>query len=493
MTEFLIDDDTLMMTTPILLWFRRDLRLTDNPALRAAVGLKRPIIPVYIFSPEDEGAWVPGGASRWWLHHSLASLSADLDKRGSRLILCAGAASEVLRKLIKETGADTLVWNRLYDPSLIDRDQKIKASLKEEGLTVKSFNSALLFEPWAVQNKAGKPFQVFTPFWKHCLAATEPEAPLPAPKSLPAPVRWPSSDILESFDLLPKIHWDTGLTETWTPGERGAIRQLQVFCDEVLSGYKRNRDVPGLRGTSRMSPHLHFGEIGPRQIWDTVQAVTAQESGHGLIHGAEHYLREVGWREFAYHLLYHFPHTPEQPLREEFQDFPWRKDLKGLKAWQRGMTGYPIVDAGMRELWHTGWMHNRVRMIAASFLIKDLLIPWQEGAAWFWDTLVDADLANNTLGWQWTAGCGADAAPYFRIFNPILQGIKFDPEGVYVRRWCPELKELPDTWIHKPWEADDRVLAKAGITLGKTYPRPIVDHGEARDRALGALSEIKKS
>jgi len=477
---------------PIIVWFRRDLRLADNPALTEAVRSNRPVVPVYIWSPDEEKPWAPGAASRWWLHHSLAALAASLEKRGSRLIIRSGSFEEELRKLLKSTKADTVYWNRLYDPALIRRDSRIKSTLRGDGFTVNSFNSALLREPWEVQNKSGNPFQVFTPFWKHCLSLNEPAEPYPAPRKVPVPAAWPRSEPITSLSLVPKIPWDEGFYEVWTPGEAGARKALNRFIIDALAGYAVDRDRPGTRGTSCLSPHLHFGEIGPRQIWHAVQETAASQEIKGMIKGADTFLREVGWREFAYHLLFHFPHTPDKPLREEFSDFPWLRDPKGLKAWQKGLTGYPIVDAGMRELWHTGWMHNRVRMIVASFLVKDLLIPWREGARWFWDTLVDADLASNTLGWQWTAGCGADAAPYFRIFNPLLQGAKFDPDGIYVRRWVPELARLPDEFIHKPWEAGPLILKAAGVELGKTYPAPIVDHSKARDRALAALGEIKK-
>ena len=477
-------DSLTMSTLPVIVWFRRDLRLADNPALYEAVQRNRPVIPVFIWAPEEEQPWAPGAASRWWLHHSLAALSESLEKLGSRLVIRSGSSEEILRHLLKSSRADAVYWNRLYDPALIRRDSRIKSSLRADGFTVKSFNSALLHEPWDVQNKSGNPFQVFTPFWKTCLAKGEPSDLLDAPHACKAPAQWPASDKPASLGLLPQAKWDDGLYDAWTPGEAGANKQVDAFMEGVIASYDMSRDIPGVSGTSRLSPHLHFGEIGPRQIWHAVQEAAATQSVKGMIKGAETFLREVGWREFAHHLLFHFPQTPDSPLREEFNDFPWLDDERGLNAWQKGLTGYPIVDAGMRELWHTGWMHNRVRMIVASFLVKDLLIPWQEGARWFWDTLVDADLASNTLGWQWTAGCGADAAPYFRIFNPVLQGAKFDPDGTYVRRWVPEIAALPDASIHKPWES--------GANLADAYPRPMVDHKQARARALAALSEIKK-
>ena len=483
----------MQSNSPILVWFRRDLRLADHAALTAAVTSGRPVLPVFIWAPEEEGKWAPGGASRWWLHHSLLALSKELESKGSRLLIRKGASASVLRDLVEETGAEAVYWSRLYDPLLIERDKAIKASLTSDGLEVKSFNSALLHEPWTIRNKTGNPFQVFTPFWKNCLAQGEPSEPLPAPASIPSPQKWPATASVESLELLPRIKWDTAFYKEWKPGEAGAREQLDQFRAGVMATYKEARDIPGVVGTSRLSPHLHFGEISPRQIWSAVQENLAIDTRDGLVRGAEHFLREVGWREFAYHLLYHFPHTTDRALRPEFNDFPWLQDERQLKAWQKGQTGYPIVDAGLRELWTTGWMHNRVRMIVASFLVKDQLLSWQDGAAWFWDTLVDADLASNTLGWQWTAGCGADAAPYFRIFNPILQGLKFDPEGTYVRRWVPELARMPNELLHKPWEAGPLILKAADVELGKTYPHPVVDHGEARDRALAALSTIKKA
>ncbi len=472
-----------MGDSPIVVWFRRDLRLADNPALHAAAKTGQPIIPLFIWSPEEEAAWAPGEASQWWLHHSLTALGKAIEGKGSRLIIRTGPSAATLEKLRSETGATAVYWNRLYEPAIIQRDTQIKKDLKQTDVEVRSFNHALLFEPHQIKNKSGNPFQVFTPFWKNCLTQNEPAEPLPTPAKWTSPSSWPTSDSVDNLQLLPTINWDAAFYDEWTPGEAGAQVQLGDFQQQAMAGYKEDRDWPAVKGTSRLSPHLHFGEIGPRQIWHQLQEVMAGNAQKGLIQGAEFYLREVGWREFAHHLLFHFPHTPEKPLREEFNDFPWRKSAPELRAWQKGQTGYPMVDAGMRQLWQTGWMHNRVRMIVASFLVKDLLLPWQDGARWFWDTLVDADLAGNTLGWQWAGGCGADAAPYFRIFNPVLQGQKFDPAGDYVRKWIPELAELPNDLIHTPWEAKNPV---------KEYPSPIVDHKKARERALAALAEIKK-
>jgi deoxyribodipyrimidine photo-lyase len=406
---------------------------------------------VYIWSPGEEGGWEPGGASRWWLHRSLRALDAELRRHRSRLVIREGPALEVLRELAAETGAEAVRWNRRYEPYAIERDSTVKSALAGDGLDVESANAALLFEPWTIATGGGDPYKVFTPFWKACMSAGPPPEPEPAP-TLHSPESWPDGLDIDALGLDPQIDWAGGLDETWTPGERTAGERLDAFLEDAVARYATDRDRPDREGTSRLSPHLHHGEIGPRQIWHEVR-------GRGL--DPRRFLAEVGWREFSHHLLYHFPHTPERPLREEFERFPWRTDRAALGAWQRGETGYPLVDAGMHQLWTTGWMHNRVRMVVASFLVKHLLLPWQEGARWFWDTLVDADLANNTLGWQWTAGCGADAAPFFRIFNPRLQAERYDPTGEYVRRWAPD-------------------------------PRaPIVDHREARERALEAFAETR--
>jgi deoxyribodipyrimidine photo-lyase len=474
-----------------IVWFRQDLRLQDNPALTAALNGGGAVVPVYILDEACHGPWSMGGASRWWLHHSLQALDASLRERGSRLVLARGECGAVLRDLLQQTKATSVYWNRCYEPAAISRDKTLKADLTSAGFAVKSFNASLLFEPHTIRNKSGGPFQVFTPFWKHCLSlAVEEPGRLPAGQ-FPAPAQWPDSRTLADLELLPRIRWDEGLAAAWQPGEAAALKRLRKFAVGAMPDYADQRNRPDLDGTSALSPHLHFGEISPRQIWAVVRAQSKDSGVFPANRGGQVFLSEVGWREFSYHLLFHFPHTPEQPLRPEFAAFPWRKAPAQLRAWQRGLTGYPIVDAGMRQLWTTGWMHNRVRMIVASFLVKHLRLSWLEGATWFWDTLVDADLAANTLGWQWTAGCGADAAPYFRIFNPILQGAKFDPHGDYVRRWVPELARLPVEFIHTPWEAPRDVLAEAGLSLGKNYPQPIVDHGEARVAALAALQEIK--
>jgi len=478
-------------SAPTLVWFRQDLRLADNPALAAAVQHGGPILPVFVWSQDGEGDWPAGGATQWWLHRSLARLAESLAKRGSKLIIRQGDTQEQLNQLVQETKAGRVYWNRRYEPACIARDAQIKARLRTDGVDAQSFNAGLLLEPWEVRNKQGSPFQVFTPYWKHCQEKLTPALPESAPSQLAAPAKWPRSESVESLGLEPTIPWADGLEQAWQPGEAGAYATLQAFLAEAVGDYPTARDQPEPEGTSRMSPYLHFGEIGPRQIWQAV-AERMQEAKKPFAAAGQSWLRQLGWREFAHHLLFHFPHTPAEPLRAPYAAFPWRKAPRELKAWQQGRTGYPLVDAGMRQLWVTGWMHNRVRMVVASFLVKHLLLSWQEGAAWFWDTLVDADLANNTLGWQWTAGCGADAAPYFRIFNPVSQGEKFDTGGAYVRKWVPELAGLPDKYLHQPWTAPGVLLKDAGVKLGGNYPAPMVVHQEARERALEALGTIRK-
>jgi deoxyribodipyrimidine photo-lyase len=479
--------------TPALVWFRSDLRLRDNPALAAALGRGGPVIPVFVLDDEGEGGWAPGGASRWWLHHALACLGDSLEARGSRLLLARGASREVLLEIAGRTGAGAVFWNRRYEPAARARDAAVAAGLAERGVEARSFNGSLLFEPGAIANRQGGPFQVFTPFWRHCLEQPVPP-PVPVPSGpIPGPSRWPRLLGLGDLGLLPRIPWDEGLREAWRPGERHATLRLRRFVGGALGDYASRRDRPDLDGTSMISPWLHFGELGPRQVWAAVARLSQHTGVFPAGNGARAFLAELGWREFAHHLLFHFPRTPTEPLRGSFARFPWDlgRAAGRLAAWQRGATGYPIVDAGMRQLWSTGWMHNRVRMITASFLVKHMLVPWQEGARWFWNTLVDADLANNTLGWQWTAGCGADAAPFFRIFAPVRQGEKSDPLGAYVRRWVPELGRLPDEFIHRPWEAPPGILASAGVALGSTYPRPVVDHAQARADALRALGRMR--
>jgi deoxyribodipyrimidine photo-lyase len=476
-----------MKEQPIIVWFRQDLRLEDNPALHAACKNSNQVIPVFIWTPEELDPWAPGAASKWWLHHSLLAFSSHISQLGGKLCIREGDSLAELQKLIKETGAKAVYWNRLYDPAIIERDKKIKAAVTNNGIETKSFKSALLFEPWEIENSSKKPFQVFTHFWRKLKSSLQEITILAKPKSLSCN-HVPKSLALSELKLLPRISWDTAFSTVHSPGETGAKALLKAFLKQPIQSYQSDRNIPNLHATSKLSAHLHFGEISPRVIWKN----TERASKDGLSSSqAEVYLRQIAWREFAHHLLYHFPHTPLKSLKKDYEKFPWKKNKLLLKKWQQGLTGYPLVDAGMRELWTTGIMHNRVRMVVASFLVKHLLQPWQDGAKWFWDTLVDADLANNTMGWQWTAGCGADAQPYFRVFNPVLQGEKFDPNGDYVKRWVPELKDLPKKWLHKPWEAPEKVLADSGVSLGKSYPRPIIEHAEGRERALDAYEELK--
>ncbi|MCS3902342.1 deoxyribodipyrimidine photo-lyase [Methylohalomonas lacus] len=478
--------------TAAIVWFRQDLRLADNPALRAACDRGGVVIPVFIWAPDEEGDWPPGGAGRYWLHQSLASLSAELERLGSRLIIRRGDSLAELGKLIKSSAAEAVFWNRRYEPAVVERDAGIKAQLRDQGVTVESFNGNLLLEPSQTFNKQGRPFRVFTPFWRHCRKLGEPVAPLPAVRKLRAPDKWPRSLKLDALELEPRIDWAGGIRAHWTFGSKGARESLREFLADDFQGYPKQRDYPGVHGVSRLSPRLHFGELSPRQVWHAVREHEIERGYVSETRHAEAYLRQLGWREFGHHLLYHFPHTAQAPLNDAYRDFPWRWNTAGLRAWQRGETGYPLVDAGMRELWHSGYLHNRVRMVVASFLVKHLLVHWLAGARWFWDTLVDADLANNTLGWQWAAGCGADAAPYFRIFNPVRQAERFDPNGDYVRYWVPELNALSNKALLAPWQADADELKSAGVVLGKTYPQPIVDHKQARQAALAALDTIKK-
>jgi deoxyribodipyrimidine photo-lyase len=432
-----------------IVWFRNDLRLSDNPALAEAAG-RGPVLPVFIWAPDEEGDWPPGAASRWWLHHSLAALDRALRRHRSRLIVRRGPTAAALRELAEETGADAVLWNRRYEPVITARDAALKQALQG----ARSLPGNLLHEPWTVQTRTGGPYQVFTPFWRAVEAMGDPGTPLPEPSLVPSE-RWPASLSVEELGLLPEIPWDEGLAATWTPGERGALERLGTFSERARR-YGDERDIPAAEATSRLSPHLHHGEVSARQVWHTVRDAAGR--------AAEPFLRQLAWRDFAHHLLYHFPHTTEAPLRPAFAEMPWRHDAEGLQDWQRGRTGYPLVDAGMRQLWETGWMHNRVRLVAASFLTKHLLIDWREGARWFWDTLVDADLANNSLGWQWVAGSGADAAPYHRIFNPTAQADRFDGDGRYRDRWL---------------DGDTR--------------QPIVEHAAARERALAAYDAVARA
>ena len=476
------------MTNPVIIWFRRDLRLADNPALHAAVTSGKPVIALYI--DETDAARPLGSASRWWLHHSLERLCADMSELGGRLVILKGLTAEVLDDIIKESGADHVVWNRRYCADGIARDKAIKSNLTERGLKVESFKANLLVEPWELQTKTGGYYKVFTPFWKTARAQLDIAPALQPPTSLSA---FETGEILALSDLnlLPtRPDWGSKMRPYWEPGEAGARHNLQAFLKGPIENYDDDRNRPDKIGTSRLSAHLAFGEISPRQIWHETQRYMAG-ADKGLTHQKDKFISEIGWREFSYTLLFYNPDLAKTNFRVNFNAFPWDTDEVALERWQRGQTGYPFVDAGMRELWATGWQHNRVRMVTASFLIKHLMLDWRAGESWFWDTLLDADPASNAASWQWVAGSGADASPYFRIFNPFGQGKKFDPEGDYVRRWCPELKHLPNKFIHQPWEASALVLKEAGVELGKTYPHPIVNHKQARARALDAYKSTK--
>lgn len=475
------------MTQTAIVWFRQDLRLADQPALTEACQRARRLLPLYIEEDLPDGVLSHGSASRWWLHHSLSDLKKRLSEVGLPLIIRRGDPLRILNELVVEMSAELVVWNRRYTPSEIARDADIKVALKQAGVEVKTFNSALLFEPWEVVRREGEPYRVFTPFWNAVRARGVTSEPLPVPTCFPSAPPPTQTLSIEALELLPKIPWDRGFYQHWKVGELAAHHQLDGFLTAIASDYDESRNLPYTQGTSRLSPHLHFGEVSPRQLF---QAVHLKTDAFGR--GPACFLKELGWREFAYHLLYHFPDTSEKPLDGRFNAFPWvHPDPEVLRRWQRGLTGFPIIDAGMRELWQSGWMHNRVRMITASLLTKNLRVDWREGADWFWDTLVDADLASNTLGWQWTAGCGADAAPFFRIFNPVLQGQRFDPKGTYVRQWVPEIRDLPDRFIHNPWMASAIDLDACGVRLGVDYPLPLVDLKESRCLALAAFAEIK--
>jgi deoxyribodipyrimidine photo-lyase len=471
------------MSSLAIVWLRRDLRLADNPALHAACATHERVLPLYIHAREEEGDWATGAAGGWWLHHALAALQASLQQNAGSLHLRQGDSLQVLQDLVERTGATAVYWNRLYEPAAIARDTRVKAALRAQGIEVQSSNASLWCEPWRIATRQGEPYRVFTPYWRNLRPQLKALDVLP----VPAPLRCAEAEgslPLDALGLRPRIGWDGGLRQAWTPGERGAHELLEVFADDAVGVYRQARDLPARHGTSRLSPHLHFGEISPRQIHHYL-ADRVQRTDAGQQPDIEPYLRELGWREFAHHLLYHFPSTPTDNFNPRFDAFRWAdRDETLLQRWQQGRTGIPLVDAGMRELWHTGWMHNRVRMVVASFLTKNLRQHWHHGARWFWDTLVDADLANNTLGWQWVAGCGADAAPYFRVFNPVTQARKFDPQGAYLRRWLPELASATDELLHEPWK-DPALLRRSG------YPMPLVDLAASRQQALAAYRPVR--
>ena len=473
-------------------WFRTDLRLHDNPGLMASAGAQE-IMTVFI--DETDASLRPrGGAARWWLHHSLEQLQRSIAAQGGELLLLRGNARHLIPDLAQRLGCDLVTWNRRYGMAERSLDSEIKSELKQQGIQAESFNAHLLYEPMEIKTQLGGPMRVFTPFWKACRAKRNPAAPIPAPGSLSkARVSLDCLDhlSLNALNLCPtQPDWAGGLRQAWQPGEAGAMEKLNAFLAGPLDGYADNRDRPDFTSTSLLSPHLAFGEISPRQIWQ----ITEHRAEAGEISASrgdiDKFFAEIGWREFAYHLLFHYPTIGSANYQPKFDHFPWEDNPAGLLAWQQGQTGYPMVDAGMRQLWQTGFMHNRVRMIVASFLIKHLMLDWRHGEAWFWDTLCDADPASNAASWQWVAGSGADAAPYYRIFNPFTQGEKFDPEGIYVRQFIPELAGLPNAFIHRPWEAPPHILARAGVRLDETYPRPIVSHTMARERALAAFQAL---
>lgn len=472
---------------PAIVWLRDDLRVADNPALIRAVETGRQVVVAHVLDEVSPGLRPIGGASRWWLHHALAALAADLAGLGGRLILRRGPASVVIPALAAEVDAAAVYWNRRYLPAAVEIDRELKARLRAEGRTVESFQATLLHEPPAVTTGTGGGFRVFTPFWRAVTAAGRPRAPLPRPRGLRAWAGPLASLDLAALDLRPRApDWSGGIAATWTPGEAGAAARLRQFLDAGLSGYAERRDRPDLDVGSHLSPHLRFGEISPFTVHAAVAARVAGDPA--LAPDADKFLAEVGWREFAHHLAFHFGDLARRNFQPRFDAFPWRDDPAFLAAWRTGQTGYPLVDAGLRELWATGTLHNRVRMVAASFLAKHGLVDWRAGEAWFFDTLVDACPAVNPASWQWVAGSGADAAPYFRIFNPVAQGERFDPDGAYMRRWVPELAALPAPAIHAPWKAPRGTLAGIGLVLGRDYPLPIVDHAAARARALAALA-----
>jgi deoxyribodipyrimidine photo-lyase len=471
---------------PVIVWFRQDLRLDDNPAFAAAANTGAPLLPIYILDDNNADEWKIGAASRWWLHQSLTSLDHSLD---GNLNFLRGKADEVLARLVRKVGASHVFWNRCYEPWRVARDRRIMSELRAAGCSVTSLNGSLLFEPQSITKADGTPYKLFTPFYRNgCLSRpNDPRTPLAQPESVRF-YKTGTGGTLSELNLISGIRWYEEMAMNWSPGEQGAKERLNAFLEKGIQDYSVGRNRPDQDSVSRLSPHLHFGEISPHQVWWSVKSLAAGPESSADI---DNFLSELGWREFSHYLLYHWPEMPRESLQKKFDRFPWRDDPESLTRWQRGQTGYPIVDAGMRELWRTGYMHNRVRMLVASFLVKNLLLHWHHGQAWFWDTLVDADLANNSASWQWVAGCGADAAPYFRIFNPVTQGQKFDPDGRYVRRYVPELDRLPARFIHNPWDAPATMLKQAGISLGDSYPYPIVDLKSSRARALGAFDTIR--
>lgn len=475
---------------PIIYWYRQDLRLNDLPGLAAAVASGHPVLPVYILDDHTPSEWQYGAASRWWLHHSLADLSCQLSALGGELVFLKGDPLKVIPALAASMDAAGVYCSRQHEPWASGLEADLSAQLSGAGVALKTYPGALLWNPESMLNLAGQPYKVFTPFWRSSRASGHPDVPIgPLGES-----RWQKPgagyDPLASLDLLPtQPNWAATWEQLWRPGEQGAAARLQQFQADSLSGYGKDRDYPSSSSTSRLSAHLHFGEIAPNRVYHAITSLKAMDGS--IVEDGDKFLSELGWREFSYYLLHHFPHIPEREFKARFEKFPWSGSAAHFDAWKSGKTGYPIVDAGMRELYATGTMHNRVRMVVASFLCKHLMIDWRAGQRWFWDTLVDADLASNSCSWQWVAGSGADASPYFRIFNPVTQSRKFDAEGTYIRQWVPELSALPDRYIHEPWTAPEEQLEAGQVTLGKDYPLPIVDHRLAREGALAAYATLQ--
>lgn len=483
-----------MSKQPLIVWFRQDFRLADNPALHRAAQNNAPVLPLYIHEEVPGDHWLQGAAGRYWLHHALIIFDDQLQQLGSRLVLKRGDPKKILPQLAREVKAEKVLWNRRYEPAGAARDRAVESELAELEIGVEQFNGRLLREPWEIKREGDQPMRVFTPFWKKCIKDWEPAKPLHAPSAL-GPVPKITGIALADLKLLPvgQARWDAKLDSHWKIGEKAGLQRLHDFVStNSVDQYGQARNALPTNGTSSLSPYLAWGHVSPRTIWHSVNDKIGAGTNSSALKTSSHpFTRQLFWREFSYSMLVHFPHTTDKPLREEFAHFPWRENGELLQRWSRGRTGFPIVDAGMNQLWEEGWLHNRSRMIVASFLVKDLMIHWQEGAKWFWDTLVDADLADNTMGWQWVAGCGADSAPYFRIFNPMSQAQRFDPEGDYVRRYVPELAKLPKHLIHTPWEASSQELSQAGVELGGNYPEPLVDHAQTRQEALSNYAAMR--
>jgi len=464
-----------------ILWFRKDLRLMDNPALVEA-NLNAEIIPIFILDDTNPEENKMGAASRVWLYHSLKSLNISLQKK---INFYSGDPVKIISELINNYNINGVYWNRCYEPWEIRRDKKIKDLLKIKKVKAKSFNGSLIREPWEVLKEDQTPYKVFTALYKKAYLNSDIKVEvINEPTKINYSTKIFSSNTLDTLKLLPNLSWADNIIKYWQVGEKNAHLKMTEFFKKGIDDYKEGRNFPFKKNVSRLSPHIHFGEISPKQLWVKAKSISSNKN-------TEHFVSEICWREFSYYLLYHFPNLPKDNLQKKFNNFPWKENNYYFDSWKKGKTGYPIIDAGMRELYETGYMHNRVRMIVASFLVKNLLIHWHKGERWFWDCLFDADLANNSASWQWVAGSGADAAPYFRIFNPVTQGVKFDVDGQYTKQYVPELKDMPNKYLFSPWEAPDDVLNKANVVLGGNYPKPIIDIKESREKALYSFSLIK--